>query len=73
MPPEILSALQALKSNPSGMQYNTTDRTGTVIPISEAQVIEKILTYYKSLSQVMIGEAVSIQELKAGRKGHHPR
>lgn len=62
--PYILSALTALKNNSNGMIYTSQDQTGKTTQFSEAQVIEQILSYYRELSQVMIGEAVSIFELK---------
>lgn len=62
--PYIASALQALKNNQSGVVYTGTDGTGKPIQFSEGQVIGQILTYYRELSQVMIGEAVSVTELK---------
>jgi hypothetical protein len=62
--PFILSALNALKNNSSGMMYTNTAANGKITSVSEAQIIGQILTYYREISQVMIGEAVSISELK---------
>lgn len=64
MTPYIFSALKALHDNNSGFMYTNTDATGKVTQVSEAQIIEQILVYYRELAQVMIGEAVSVNELK---------
>ncbi|GAB3932277.1 S1 family peptidase [Mucilaginibacter myungsuensis] len=62
--PVIASALKALLDNKSGMMYTNTDATGKQTSVSEAQVIGQILLYYRELAQVMIGEAVTVSELK---------
>jgi hypothetical protein len=62
--PYIMSALNALNNNKSGFIYTNTDSSGKITTISEAQIIGQILTYYREISQVMIGEAVSVSELK---------
>jgi len=62
--PYILSALQALNNNSSGFMYNGTDANGKPFQKSEGQVIGEILTYYREISQVMIGEAVTVSVLK---------
>jgi hypothetical protein len=63
--PYIMSALNALNNNKSGVIYTNTDATGKTSSISEAQIIGQILIYYREIAQVMIGEAVSISELKS--------
>ena len=65
MTPAIASALQALANNPSGFSYTATDEAGNKKNVSEAQVVAEILLFYRSLTQVMIGEAVSVSELRS--------
>ena len=60
----LQSALKALEENPSGMQFTATDQNGKQTNFSESQVVAQLLNYYRELAQVMIGEAVTIDELK---------
>lgn len=64
MTPYIYSALKALHDNNSGLIYTGTDAAGKPIQYSESQIIEQILIYYRELAQVMIGEAVTVNELR---------
>jgi hypothetical protein len=60
-----LSALKALASNQSGVVFNATDKNGKNISFVESQLVADLLDGYKKLAQVMIGEAVSVSELRA--------
>jgi S1-C subfamily serine protease len=60
----LLSALKALENNSSGMQYKKTDDFGNVESLSEAQIVAELLIYFRKINQVMIGEAITIDELK---------
>ncbi|MDD5687001.1 MAG: serine protease [Elusimicrobia bacterium] len=60
----IDSAIKALANNPSGMIYSATNSNGEKVNYSEAQIVADILIYYRELSQVMIGEAISVSELQ---------
>ena len=58
-------ALQVLASQRSGFVYTATDRsTGTQRKFSEAQLVADLLDRLRRLTQVMIGEAISVKELK---------
>lgn len=58
-------ALQVLASQRSGFVYTATDRsTGTQRKFSEAQLVADLLDHLRRLTQVMIGEAISVKELK---------
>jgi S1-C subfamily serine protease len=59
----VQSAMNALASNPSGFVYTGTDENGTPIRLSEAQVVHKVLEYFRSMTQVVIGEAIDKSEL----------
>ena len=60
-----LSALQALATNSSGVTFTATDQNGQQIVLVESQLVADLLNSYKNLAQVMIGEAVSISELRS--------
>jgi len=63
MPEYLISAVNALKSNQFGMQYEKTDNTGAKVNVSEAQIVADVLEYFRSMTQVMIGEAIDAAEL----------
>lgn len=60
-----LSAIEALRSQKSGFMYNGTDATGKKIQFSEGQIVGGLLLYFRSMTQVVIGEAISAEELVA--------
>lgn len=58
-------ALQVLSSQSSGFVHTATDRTtGAQRTFTEAQLVADLLTQLRKLAQVMIGEAISVKELK---------
>ena len=57
------SALQALKNNSSGVQFNATNEQGQRRSFSESQLVADLLAQYWDHSQVMIGEAIPAKEL----------
>lgn len=59
----VQSAMNALANNRSGFVYTGTDEKGNAIQLSEAQVVAKILEYFRSMTQVVIGEAIDKTEL----------
>jgi S1-C subfamily serine protease len=61
---DAISGLKAQSSNISGFPYTHTDNRGKTETLSEAQVIAMILDSYQKIAQVMIGEGVSIEEVK---------
>lgn len=61
---EAMDGLSALNNTQSGVVYTKTDSKGNKKNISEAQVISIILDSYQKIAQVMIGEGVTIDELK---------
>lgn len=58
-----LSALNALANNKSGVVFTATDEKGNQIQFVESQLVADLLEYFRSLTQVMIGEAISVSEL----------
>lgn len=59
-----LSALNALANNKSGVVFTATDEKGTQIRFVESQLVADLLEHFRSLTQVMIGEAISVSELR---------
>jgi hypothetical protein len=62
LPQGLASALKALDSNTSGMQFNGT-QNGKTVSFAESQLTAALLTYYGQVSQVYIGEAIAASEL----------
>ncbi len=64
-PPFVKNAIDALGNNKYGMMYNARDEHGNPTQVSEAQVVGEILDQFYKTTQVMIGEAISVSELRA--------
>ncbi len=64
-PPQVKNAITALSNSKSGFMYNATDEHGNAIQVTEAQVVAMVLEQFYVTTQVMIGEAISLSELKA--------
>lgn len=60
-----LSALEALAKGRSGIVFIATDEKGNKIKFVESQLAAELLGHFKKLIQVMIGEAISLSELRA--------
>ncbi len=63
--PFVASAIDALSKNPSGVVFTATDAQGKTRNFVESQVVAEVLLFFRSLTQVMIGEAVAVSELRA--------
>lgn len=59
-----LSALNVLANNRSGIIFTATDEKGKSINFAESQLVAELLEYFRGLTQVMIGEAISVSELR---------
>ena len=59
-----MSAIKALAENTSGVTFSRNSPDGKTEQIVESQVVAILLQTYQSLTQVMIGEAISINALK---------
>lgn len=64
-PPSVKQAIDVMAKNKNGLQYSTTEENGTTSMISEAQVVASVLEEFYRTTQVMIGEAISLTELKS--------
>lgn len=69
--PFVQSAIQAFANNKSGVVFNGTGEGGKPISMVESQVVAEIVGSLRDMAQVMIGEAIAVEELKAfiGYKG----
>ena len=64
IPLDIQSAMQALANNRSGLVFTALDpQTNKQFNFAESQLVAAILEHYKNLAQVMIGEAVTSEEV----------
>ena len=61
----IASAIEALSKTKSGVVFNYKDQSGNAKSMVEAQVVAEVLKYFRSLTQVMIGEAIAGSEVIA--------
>ena len=61
----VASALSALANNASGIVFTGWDEKGAEKNYVESQVVAEVLEYYRSLTQVMIGEAIAVSELSS--------
>ncbi len=64
LPDHITSALEALKNQKAGFIFTKTYKDGREEKVSQAQVIEEVLQYLRSQTQLVIGYAVMIGDLK---------
>jgi hypothetical protein len=54
-----------MANNKSGVVYTGTDATGKPLQMVESQLVADILTYFRDLTQVMIGEAISAETISS--------
>jgi len=64
LPKDIESALAALKNQKFGFRFARSDTGGKSENLSEAQVVELVLQHLRSQTQLVIGYAVTIGDLK---------
>ena len=63
--PFVRSAIEVLAKNKSGVVFTATDEHGNTQQFVESQVVSEVLQYFRSMTQVMIGEAVAGLEVIA--------
>ena len=59
------NALRAFKNNSDGEIYIRTDEFGNEVPVSGAQMIAMVAESIRQTAQVMIGEAIAVEDLAA--------
>jgi S1-C subfamily serine protease len=57
------SAIEALAKNNSGITFTASHENGATKTFVESQVVAELLVHMRSLTQVMIGEAIAVEEL----------
>lgn len=62
--PFMQSAITAFANNQSGVVFTGTDATGKPISLVESQLVAQIVMSVRDMAQVMIGEAVAVEELR---------
>ena len=63
--PWLASIITALRNQRSGFHYTATNPGGTSQSFSEAQLVAEVLLYFRQMTQVVLGEAISGEELVA--------
>lgn len=61
--PYLESAIAALKTNNSGVVFTATNAQGGSTNFVESQVVADILQYFRDMTQVVIGEAITASDL----------
>lgn len=59
-----MTALEALANNKSGVVFTASDGQGNSQEFVESQIVADLLFYFRNLTQVMIGEAIAVSELR---------
>jgi S1-C subfamily serine protease len=62
--PAVQKIISVMSNTSSGVIYNGTDASGHPATLSEAQIVADVLQEFYNGTQVMIGEAISVSELK---------
>jgi S1-C subfamily serine protease len=59
----LQSAIDVLASNESGVAFTATDEQGKTHTFVESQLVADVLKYFRSMTQVVIGEAIPATDL----------
>ncbi len=70
IPPSVESALEALKTQRSGITYKKQHSDGTSENVSEGQVVAEILHYLRSQTQLVVGHAVKSGDIRSFLKAN---
>lgn len=62
---DLLFKIEVLAKNRTGVGFTFIDNEGNEKLLIESQIVAELLQYFRDFTQVMIGEAISISELKA--------
>lgn len=63
--PFVQLAIQAFANNKSGVVFSGTGADGKPIQMVESQLVAEIVASLRDMAQVMIGEAIAVEELAA--------
>jgi S1-C subfamily serine protease len=65
LPRYIEEALDVLSNDTHGMQHNCLSANGNIVSVTEGQLVEEILSYLRSQTQLVIGHAVMLDDLRS--------
>jgi len=68
--PTAASILTALENNKSGFQYTATKPDGSKMNYSEGQIVGMVLNELRQQVQLVIGQAVLLEDLNAFLKAN---
>ena len=69
IPLTVEAALEALRNQTSGFRYTVTRPDGTQQKLSEGQIVAQVLQHLRSQVQLVVGTAVTIEDLRSFIKG----
>jgi hypothetical protein len=61
--PFLQSAIDALATNQSGILFSASDAQGSTHTFAESQLVADVLKYFRSMTQVVIGEAIPMADV----------
>ena len=59
----LQARINALADNKSGLQFSGHDAQGVPINFSESQIVADVLKYFQNMTQVVLGEAISSNDV----------
>jgi S1-C subfamily serine protease len=59
----LLSAIEALRANTSGIVFHATDAAGKSVAFVESQLVAELLMHFRDMTQVVIGEAIEAADV----------
>jgi len=71
--PFLQSAIDALATNQSGVVFTATDAQGNTHTFVESQLVADVLKYFRSMTQVVIGEAIPMTDVATFLTSHSVR
>jgi hypothetical protein len=61
----LQSAIDALAANQAGVVFTATDAHGNTRRFVESQLVADVLKYFQSMTQVVIGEAIPMTDVRS--------
>ena len=71
MPEFLKSAMERLSKTEFGVTFEATNKTDEKVKISQSQIIAEFLEHVRKITQVVIGEAVPVAELRDFLREQH--
>lgn len=70
VPPDVASAMAAMQQQSSGFVYTAKTPDGRTVSLSEAQVVSRVLEHLQSQTQLVVGTAVILGDIREFLKKH---